>query len=103
MIVGLRDFKFREFVLSNSKVLEGTIHKVQQGDLLEIRSGRAEVWHDYCRAKANKMRAAISQFAMIIVDGMFLRDELVTRVELSVRSVPRTISSISSRAYHVMQ
>ena len=91
---GLWDFKFKEFVLSNSKVLEGTIQKIQQDYLLEIRSGRAEVWHDYRQAKASKLHAPISHLAKIIVDVMFLRDELVTRVE---RSVPRTISSISSK------
>ena len=76
IIAGFRDFKVKEFVLSNSKVLKGTIHTIQQDYPQEIRSARGKLWNEYCQARANKLRASIAYPAKLIVEGKLVRDEL---------------------------
>ena len=76
IIAGFRDFKVKEFILRNSKVLKGTIHTIQQDYPQEIRSARGKLWNDYCQARANKLRASIAYPAKLIVEGKLVRDEL---------------------------
>lgn len=75
IIAGFRDFKAKENVLQESKVLKGTVHAIQQDFPAEIRTARGKLWSEFCEAKANNQRATIAYPAKLIVEGQVVRDE----------------------------
>ena len=74
IIAAFRDYEARDAVFSNAKNLKGTHFVIHQDFPSEIRSARGELWEDFCRARAQKLKATIAYPAKLIVEGKVVRN-----------------------------
>jgi hypothetical protein len=74
IIACFRDFPTRQHIRSKGKLLKGTKHYIHEDLPLEIRSARGQLWDEYSRARADKLKASIVFPAKLVVEGHVVRD-----------------------------
>ena len=85
IIAAFRDYEARDAVFSNAKNLKWTHFVIHQEFPSEIRSARGELWKDFCRARAQKLKATIAYPAKLIVEGNVFRNLFPLWGQWSVR------------------